>query len=231
MRNFVYHPRDDRTVVYSRGVASGIRDNLRRVVYTAPTARQRLATALHEAGHAVLALHEGREFDDVIIEVAGLSSGMLRGLRVDVTDDDHVRIALAGAIAHRLRVSLWTPRIFDAADDDLGTVATYLRTSAPADIRALLAWNVDETRRLLTKQWGTVERIGSALAVARCLTHSQIREMAAASRHDTKAPPGRAPHETWTRLVDHILWRVEHPGSLHDARAALLEMLPSPARR
>lgn len=189
------------------------------------TRRQRWCTAVHEAGHAVVALHERREFRDVVIDLAGRATGMVRDLQIDLDDDDHVRISLAGAIAHRLRVRAWHPRIFEHADDDLGSVATHFRPMESTRTRILLTWNIEHTRDILVERWGAVERVANALTRARILTIDEIRRLM--ELHDAR-PHSEARQRrsaSWNRMIEHILWRVENPGSLAEARAAVLARL------
>jgi len=189
------------------------------------TKQQRWRTAVHEAAHAVIALHEGRSFRDVVIEVAGRSNGMVRDLLIDPNDDDHVRILLAGSIAHRLRVRQWHGRIFEAADDDLNAVAGHFRVMERARALPLLTWNVDRTRDELVERWGAVERVAEALATERRLTVDQVSRLVDRRRARKLSPPGRVPDGSWGRLIDHVLWRVDNPGSLRDAREAIFARL------
>lgn len=189
------------------------------------TKQQRWRTAVHEAAHAVIALHEGRRFRDVVIEVAGRSNGMVRDLLIDPNDDDHVRILLAGPIAHRLRVRNWHGRIFEAAADDLNAVAGHFRVMERARALPLLSWNVDRTRDDLVERWGAVERVAEELATKRRLTVDHVSRLVDRRRRARIAPPGRVPEGSWGRLIEHVLWRVDNPGSLHDAREALFARL------
>ncbi len=85
-----------------------------------PTARSMLRTATHEAAHAVVALDERMTFEAVVLERTERSSGMLVNLRVRaIEDDDHVRVSLAGIIAHRLAVGRWHRQQFSRSHDDL----------------------------------------------------------------------------------------------------------------
>ncbi|HEX4612196.1 MAG TPA: M50 family metallopeptidase [Urbifossiella sp.] len=175
-----------------------------------------MRTAVHEAGHAVLAIIEGRPFDDIVLEQDDSSNGMMRNVSYRPGDDEIVRITVAGVMAARLARRRWDRRLFTTAHDDLGVVAEFAKTAANAV--GLLTWNINATAQYLESNWGSVEAIAAAL-IRRCeLTHTDCTRLYAEGRASARGrkPFGKMGASGWKPLFDRIEDRMRYPNGRID---------------
>jgi hypothetical protein len=56
-------------------------------------------TAIHEAGHATLAIIEGRPFAEIVLQKTGNATAVIRNVSCRKDDDEVLRILLAGLMA------------------------------------------------------------------------------------------------------------------------------------
>ena len=173
-------------------------------------------TAVHEAGHAVLAIIEGRPFDDIVLEKAENSNGMVRNLAFRPGDDEIVRILAAGIMASRLARNRWDGLLFRSAHDDLGVVADFVKDAANPD--GLLRWNIDATADYLETNWCSVEAIAVSLIRHRKASHEECVRLYAEGREKAKEsrPFGKLGDSGWNPLLRHIETRIKYPNGLID---------------
>ena len=174
-------------------------------------------TALHEAGHAVMAIVERRPFQDIVIGDTPTERGMVRGLLLSPLDDDQVRIHLGGIMSARLSLPRWHRRLFQGAHDDLGEVARFYRHRS--DVAATLARNVSATASSLVANWSAVHALALRLERRGRATFDEALQ-AARTQASGLRPQGTLGARGWRPLVEHVLWRVRYPGGLRDALAA-----------
>lgn len=173
--------------------------------------RRNWRTTVHEAGHATLALVEGRRFGDIVLERGENTNALIRDLEVRRNDDEQVRISLAGIMAVRMARRRWDTGLFSSAWDDLGHVADFLRVRPKAE--PLLHWNVEATERHLRGHWHRLIGVAAALSRSRRLAFEEVFDIfrGAPANRGAFAPAGDLGRRGWGPLIGHILWRVENP--------------------
>lgn len=187
--------------------------------------------AVHEAGHAVLALHEGLLISDITVRSAPRKVGHVGYQSAPYAGDDALlRISLAGVVADRLRVSRWQPRSLDSAYCDISLVAEFLRPLSAKSQDFLITWNIDATHAILCRSWALVDAIATALVARGSLAASDVQRIIDAPRAD-RAPPGRLGRRQWQPLVHRIRFHIGRPGGiLAGAPAHVLAHYTTPHR-
>jgi hypothetical protein len=188
---------------------------------------RRWRTAIHEAGHVLLALEEGCPFDSVVLNRTADSNGAVSRISCRSGDDEAVRIALGGIVAVRLCRSRWYWQLFAAAHADLGTVADFFRGARDAEHG--VEFNVRATVAVVSANWAVVEDLADAMMKHRGLSDGAAREIIASSPRP-RMPPTRLEDADWKPLVEHIHWRIRYPRGRVDALRALTDDIPAVAR-
>jgi hypothetical protein len=178
--------------------------------------RRNWRTAIHEAGHTTLAIIEGRPFEDIIIKRDENTNGMTRSLSLRHSDDECVRILLAGIMAARLARHRWDTGLFDTAWDDLGFVADFCRNHEAGE--RLLRWNVTATERYLREHWSPLLGVAMTLSHARRISFAEVRQEFKEwkGRPSEAEPPGVLGPRGWVPLIEQINWRMKYPNGLED---------------
>jgi hypothetical protein len=173
-------------------------------------------TAIHEAGHAMLAIGEGADFEDIVLEQDGNRNGQIRNLSLPPDVDSRLRIYLAGIMAVRLLRHRWDTGLFNTAWDDLGSVSNFLRDDRHPD--RTLRWNVTETERRLLENWDAVLNIARALLLTRFISFDEALRLFRLSDKGSSAiqPGGKMGSKGWQKLLDHIEMRMRFPNGLED---------------
>jgi hypothetical protein len=173
-------------------------------------------TAIHESGHATLAICEGRDFEDIVLKRDGNRNAQVRNLRFRPDDDECVRISLAGIMSVRLVRHRWDTGLLNTAWDDLGTVSNFLRNDRDPD--RSLRWNVTETERRLLENWDAVLNIARPLLLTRSISFAEALRLFKLSDRSSSAirPEGKMGSRGWRPLIDHIQWRIRFPNGLED---------------
>lgn len=169
------------------------------------------STAVHEAGHAVITIEEGRTFSHVAIEDRGNTRGAVHNTLVFRGDDEDVRIKLAGVMAQRMCWRRWHPRLFWGAEGDLIGVGAFFREQEP--LRVLIDWNIDATYRSLLTHWSAVDAVARLLFRRRTLTYAEVHEVWT-STSSGGVPPGVLSDDMWKPLRERIDWHIENPGGI-----------------
>lgn len=170
-------------------------------------------TAVHEAGHAVMTLVEGRRFSHVDVVARGNVAGAVHDTVTRRGDDEDVRIKLAGVMAQRFCGRRWHARLSWGAEGDFIGIADFLRTHPRAAFH--LDWNVEATSACLLERWATVERVARARARERRLEYEQVLAIySSTSELSGRSPPGLLEPKMWEPLKERIRWHSENPGGL-----------------
>jgi hypothetical protein len=175
---------------------------------------RQLRTAIHEAGHATIAIYEGLTFEEIIIQRGGDSNATMRNLRVPrVSEIEAVRIDLAGIMAARLARHQWGSFLFNTAHDDLGRVAEFFRRySDSIAATASLKWNVRRTANTLIEHWVAVELIAAELINRKTIGYGTACELFyMAKEKNEHQPRGTLGKKAWDPLVDLLLLRIKFP--------------------
>jgi hypothetical protein len=185
---------------------------------------RRWRTAIHEAGHVLMAVEEGCLFGDVALNKTADTNGAMNRISCRRGDDEAVRIALGGIVAVRFCRSRWYWQLFAGAYTDLGLVAEFFRGTADAEWG--VEFNVTRTAAAISSRWGTVEEFAAELFRHRGLSRETACEMAA-RRLPLRRPPTHMEEVDWKPLVEHVHWRIKYPRGREDALRALAEGTPS----
>ena len=177
-------------------------------------------TALHEAGHVLVAIEEGQTFDEVVLKKTADAHGVTRGISYRDGDDEIIRILLAGIVTVRLSRKRWYWQLLESAHDDVGHIADFFRGSENAQWG--VDWNLKATVAMITEQWAVVEAIARGLLERRRLSHQEAVAIAE-KKHKRRRPPGSIDEGGWMPLIDRIHWRIKYPRGMVDALQALSE--------
>ena len=90
--------------------------------------------AIHESGHAIMTIVEGREFREVTIVPSGRTMGAVRDTIVLDGDDETLRIQFGGIVA-RLCYRGWPPRLLQEAEGDLVNIANFPRSATSCALK------------------------------------------------------------------------------------------------
>lgn len=175
-------------------------------------------TAIHEAGHAIVAFAEGRRFEDVVLEQAENRNGSVRNLWYRCDDDDIVRILLAGIMAARLARNRWDPVLFITSHDDIRLISEFW-ANRQGSWKESMTWNVFRTEQLLVEHWTVVERLAARLIqlkLVRFETVSKLHDEASSDVRFANRPFGKLGSRGWTPLLDHLEFRLRYPDGIHD---------------
>jgi hypothetical protein len=181
---------------------------------------RRWRTAVHEAGHVLMAVEEGCPFGDVALTKTADTNGAMNRISCRRGDDEAVRIALGGIVAVRLCRSRWYWQLFAGAYADLGIVADFFRGTGDAE--RVVEFNVKATASAISSHWAAVEELAAELVRHRrfsCETAFDLADKALPHR----APPFRLEDADWKPLVEHIHWRIKYPRGREDALRALVD--------
>ena len=178
------------------------------------------STAIHEAGHAVVALCEQCTFSRVVLGGDGDVVGVTYDVVTRPGGEESVRIKLAGVMAERLCRRTWRHDLTRAAEGDLIGVGAFVREN---DISDLVGWNIEATHETLVENWNAVEKIARALEGKKQLEYAEVHEIwSAASSMPAKAPPGQISDNIWAPLRARIDWHIANPGGVQAAIARAL---------
>jgi hypothetical protein len=170
------------------------------------------STAIHEAGHAVVALCEGCTFDRVVLAADGDVLGTVHNVKTMLGHEHGARIKLAGVVAERLCRRAWRGELICAAEGDLIGVGAFFRENDAGD---LIDWNIAATHETLLENWTAVEKIARALSRRKELSYDVVREIwSAAASMPLKTPPGRIDDEMWEPLRKRVVWHVANPDGM-----------------
>ena len=148
------------------------------------------STAYHEAGHAVMAWHEGLSINEISIVPDHKSSGRiihanpLRGIHLDMDNSNRariraesaIRVALAGPIAQRH----YNPRGFQhrhaESDYELAKDRILYITGSGEEANAYMNLLEIQTRQIVTGlHWSLVDYLAKALLERQRLSRKEIR--------------------------------------------------------
>lgn len=178
-------------------------------------------TAVHEAGHAVVALLEGQQFDDIVIGTTDGVGAVVQNISYRDGDDEVIRIALAGIMAARLIRRSWRSPFLDTAFDDIGIVADFVRDAKTVDF--LIEYNINRTEQLLLENWAAVTQIAKCFKQRQIVSYSDALAVVKNPTKKTETPIGRLGNDRWKPLEDQIRWRMQNPRGLADVLARLTE--------
>ena len=105
----------------------------------------RYRTAIHEAGHAVLALHLCIPFADVTVLKDDDYNGRISYLEFRTGEEECVRVLLAGIMAMRLTRQRWNQLLFQVTHNDLRDIANYLNDNAYSMMVSNGVYNLQQT--------------------------------------------------------------------------------------
>lgn len=176
-------------------------------------------TAVHEAGHAVVALLEHQQFDDIIVGTTDGVAAVVQNMSYRANDDEVVRIALAGIMAARLTRRSWRSPFLDTAFDDMGMVADFFRNSENVDL--LLDYNITRTETLLLENWAAVTQIAKLFRRQRAVSHRDAITILKNSESEIETPEGQLGNDKWKPLEEYIQWRIQYPNGLPDVMASI----------
>lgn len=144
------------------------------------TRQIRAATAHHEAGHAIAAIHYNVRFEKVTIKPDEVSAGhvMLMG-RARGMAQMHARgvVALAGEAAQR-RFNSRSVRLHHAVGDR-DAVITYAEANCGSarQMQALVnLWQV-QAEEVVEMRWPEIARVAAALLDQRTLSHVDVHDL------------------------------------------------------
>jgi len=149
------------------------------------------STALHEAGHAVIALAYGSEVDEVTIvpdphsRTYGFTSYMdtyhPRSLPAEITEREWPEIGkgivhiLAGPVVTARVTLLSVPEQFGYAGDYAQAQRTAVERGIPITrVDEFLAWLSERAEREVTRRWDSIVRVALALLARRTLTGEEV---------------------------------------------------------
>ncbi len=148
------------------------------------------STAYHEAGHAMMAWHEGLWINEISIVPDDDSSGRilhanpLRGIQLDIDNSNRariraesaIRVALAGAIAQRHHNPHGFRHRHAEADYDLATDVLLYIVGSGEEADAYMNLLAIQTRQIVTgPHWNLVEYLAKALLERQRLSRKEIR--------------------------------------------------------
>jgi hypothetical protein len=165
-------------------------------------------TAIHEAGHAVIAISERCPFEEVVLQHDGIGNGMLRNLSYRGGDDEVVRILLGGILAARLTRRYWNTLLFITSRDDLCKVAEFYADNPNPE--PSLRYNLGRVLAFLMDSWTSVERIAEALLTTKQLSAAKIHAMYESGVKDVhrRAPIGKLGKTGYEPLYRHLRIRM-----------------------
>jgi hypothetical protein len=165
-------------------------------------------TAIHEAGHAVVAIIEEWPFEDVVLEERDDRNAVLRNLECRPHHDAFLRIYAAGIMAARLARRRWDEVLFRSARDDLEAIAVFMESESVSE--GQLKYNVTRTEKHLVQEWGVIESIASLLIRNRRVTHEAALHLRAEQRETQDARPfGKMGAAGWQRLYARLDLRIK----------------------
>ena len=147
------------------------------------------STAYHEAGHAMMAWHEGLRINEISIVPDDDSSGRilhanpLRGIHLDIDGssrariraESSIRVCLAGAIAQRR----FNPHGFRyhhcQSDYDQATDVVLYIVGSNEEANAYMNLLEIQTRQIVAVHWKLVDHLARALLERRRLGRKEIR--------------------------------------------------------
>ena len=168
-------------------------------------------TAIHEAGHAILALAVCYQFENVVIvENDDDVSAMIRNIEFRRGEDEIIRVLLGGIMAVRFTRKRWSRLLFNTARDDIEKVGQLLSENNWSE--SLLRWNVNSVSGTLSQHWFKVEKIADHF-----FEFGEVSWSAAKSIWD--APPQQGAQATardvhpdvWEPLVGRVLFKMKYP--------------------
>jgi len=173
-------------------------------------------TAVHKAGHSVIAIVEGCPFEDVVLQKVDDTTAMLRSLEYRAGDEEIVRILLGGIVAARFTRSRWDYSLFQSCNSDLRKIGEFY-FGHPNPERSL-RYNIDRVALSLSDCWNSVEHIATDLVRRKMLSAEQIRELYQNGLDDIerRRPPGKLAKNECEPLYDHLKLRVRYPNGLTD---------------
>lgn len=160
---------------------------------------ERRATAIHEAGHAVISIRERRRFRHVTIAESDHFLGQVLGMPVgdwlqpDLTVDARTRrwieqqiaILLAGGIAEARHRGLDDTSTLDGCEFDNGNVASWAMyaTASIEETNAYIAWLYERTKNrvFLDDTWSAIEHLADRLLEVGTLSYPAARAVVAES--------------------------------------------------
>lgn len=166
-------------------------------------------TAIHEAGHALIAVFEGLPFESVCLGRIADRNGSIENLRYKNDDDDIVRVLLGGIMAARLMRRSWGFKFLSTACDDMNRIANLWREREYPE--TIIRWSIDRTAGMLFKRWSSVEVVAQSLVRKGVLSFEDVKALVVQPSELPSAPPGRLGKEGWRPLFEQIELRFRYP--------------------
>jgi hypothetical protein len=181
-KNPVLHYATVARVIYSTSVALTVRTMKR-------TPPDRLATAYHEAGHAVIAYELGIPLQSVTIVPSEDAHGVvrhqdpLRGVRLDIDGSDRARlrteraimICFAGPLAQqRHRANSWRG-YHGQSDFDLAADLAIRICGSGEEATAFLKWLQLKTKHKVRRSWLKIDQLAQVLLKQGTVTGRKVR--------------------------------------------------------
>lgn len=165
-------------------------------------------TAVHEAGHAVMVIEEGRRFEEVVLRRKGEALAFVKNVQPLPGDDEVVRILLGGIVAERLCQTDWSLDLVTGAHCDMCRIGDFFRGKTTSAV--MVPWNVEATVERVARRWTDIVAVVTALVERRRLSYRNVLSLLRKARRPI-APPFAAATVDWTLLNRLVFWYIPSP--------------------